>query len=97
VTPNGISENIADGIVHCFNIEPGVKTRIEIVLSPVMNRFAASDRICIHICSSAFPKHGHHLNTSESFHLAVESKLSMQQVVLGGRKGSRMVLPILLE
>jgi len=95
VTPNGVSENIADGIVRRFNLEPGVKTQIEIVLSPVLNRLAAGDMLRIHVCSSAFPKHGRHLNTSDSFHLAVEPKLSRQQVILGGSGGSRVIVPVL--
>ena len=96
VTANGTSENIADGIVRRFNLEPGIPTRIEILLSPVMNKLAAGDRLRLHVCSSAFPKHGRHLNTSEAFHLAVEPKVSRQQVILGrGDKGSHIVVPIL--
>ena len=95
VTSDGISENIADGIVRRFDLRPGVATRIDILLSPVMNRLDTGDRLRLHICSCAFPKHGRHLNTSESFHLAVETKLSKQQVILGGDKGGRMILPIL--
>jgi putative CocE/NonD family hydrolase len=95
VTANGTSENIADGIVRRFNLEPGIPTRIDMILSPVMNKLPAGDRLRLHVCSSAFPKHGRHLNTSDSFHLAVEPKLSRQQVILGGDKGSHIVVPTL--
>ena len=95
VTPDGVSENIADGIVRRFDLEPGVETKIEIELSPVMNRFTAGDRMRLHICSSAFPKHGRHLNTSDSFHLAVGEKVSKQHVILRGTGGSHVIIPIL--
>jgi putative CocE/NonD family hydrolase len=95
VTPEGVSENVAEGICRRFDLRPGTESMIEIVLSPVMNRFGPGDRLRIHICSAAFPKHGRHLNTSDSFHLATEHKLSKQQVILGGREASRVLVPIL--
>lgn len=97
LTPDGTSENIADGITRRFDLKPGLRSTIEIVLSPVMNRFAAGDRIRLHICSAAFPKHGRHLNTSDSFHLAVEHKLSKQRVILQGNEGSHVLVPLLAQ
>jgi putative CocE/NonD family hydrolase len=97
VTPNNISQNIAEGIVRRFDLQPGKRTRIEITLSPVMNRLAIGDRLRIHICSSSYPKYGRHLNTRESFHLEVErnAMLSKQRLILGGTNGSHMLIPFL--
>ena len=97
VTANGVSENIADGIVRRFDLDPGVPMKIEILLSPAMNCIDVGDRLRIHVCSSAFPKYGRHLNTSESFHLAVGHRLSKQQVQIGGEDGSRIVVPIIAD
>jgi len=97
VTPDGKSQNIADGIVRKFDLEPGRKTKIEITLSPVINRLAANDRLRIHICSAAYPKYGRHLNTRESFHLEVEGNalLSEQILFLGGDDGCEVFVPVI--
>jgi len=98
VTPNNSSQNIAEGIIRRFDLEPGKRTRIEITLSPVMNRLAIGDRLRIHICSSSYPKYGRHLNTRESFHLEVErnAMLSKQCLILGGtNNGCHVLIPIL--
>jgi len=97
VTPDGVSERNADGIIRRFDLEPNVESRIAIELSPVLNRFAAGDRMRIQICSAAFPKYGRHFNTSDSFHLAVEHKLSKQRIILKGKEGSHLLVPILKE
>jgi len=97
VTPDGRSQNIADGIVRKFDLKPGCKTNVEVTLSPVMNRLAANDRLRIDICSAAYPKYGRHLNTKELFHLEVEENamLSKQILFLGGNNGCKVFVPII--
>ena len=97
VTPDGKSYNIADGIVRKFDLKPGQKTKVEITLSPVMNRLAVNDRLRIHICSAAYPKYGRHLNTKESFHLEVEGNalLSEQILFVGGDHGCKVFVPVI--
>ena len=95
VTPDGKSVNIADGIVRRHDLKPGERTKIRLTLSPILNGLAAGDRIRIHICSSAYPKYGRHLNTRESFHLETEDNalLSEQLLFLGGEDGCRCSIP----
>lgn len=97
VTPDGISRNMSDGILRRFDLQRGVRTQIEITLSPVMNRLAVGDRFRLQICSSAFPKYGRHLNTGESFHLEVDGNamVSEQVLVLGGMEGCEVLVPVL--
>jgi len=96
VTPDGRSENIADGIVRKFDLIIGQRTNIEISLSPTMNCLGVGDRLRLQICSSAFPKYGRHLNTSEPFHLAKHSKISNQSIIVGGGdNSSEVIIPIL--
>ena len=60
VTEDGQSFNIADGIIRRFDLIRGARTKVDITLSPVLNRIAAGDRLRIQICSSAYPKYGRH-------------------------------------
>lgn len=94
-TPDGKSIRIADGIVRKRDLKPGERTKIRPTPSPILKGLAAGDRIRIHICSSAYPKYGRHLNTRESFHLETEDNalLSEQVLFLGGEDGCRCFIP----
>lgn len=97
VTPDGQSVNLADGIVRRFNLKPGRRTRVNITLSPVLNRLGAGDRFRVQICSSAYPKYGRHLNTRNSFHLEVEDNamVSEQILMVGGDNGCYATVPVI--
>ncbi|KAL9188319.1 hypothetical protein ACHAXT_006697 [Thalassiosira profunda] len=97
VITDGRSANIADGIVRRFDLTPGKRFSVEIVLAPVLNRLDAGDCLRVQICSSAYPKYGRHLNTRGSFHLEVEDNalISEQILFVGGDKGCRVVVPTL--
>ena len=79
------SENIAEGIrrVHHFEGEEKIAGcergharcfyRLEVFLSPILNRIDAGDSLRVQVTSCAYPTRGRHLNTAHApFHLALE-------------------------
>ena len=54
------------GHARCFH-------RLEVFLSPILNRIDAGDSLRVQVTSCAYPTRGRHLNTAHApFHLALE-------------------------
>ncbi len=49
VTKDGESSNLADGIVRRFDLRPGRRTGVDIILSPVLNRIGKGDRLRVQV------------------------------------------------
>ena len=75
--------------------------KIEVFLSPILNRIHAGDSLRMQVTSCAFPTRGRHLNTAHApFHLALEehARVASQEILVRGEScgvGSRVSVPIL--
>lgn len=70
------------------------KVSIEIDALPVMWTVKAGNRLRIDIKSSQFPEYAVHSNTAGVWAEQGETRIAHQTIFIGGRKGSRVLLPV---
>lgn len=105
VGPDGTAYNMRTSITTLGYrnglLEPRVsykknkKVSIEIVALPMMWTVKAGNRLRIDIKSSQFPEYAVHSNTAGVWAEQGETRIARQTVFLGGKKGSRVILPII--
>jgi hypothetical protein len=103
VTPEGESYNMRtsiatlgyrDGLLEprvAYN--PGKKVELEIVALPVIWNVKKGNRLRLDIKSSNFPEYAVHSNYAGVWAEQGQTRVAKQNVFVGGRKGSRLVLP----
>ena len=101
--PDGYHLNISDGIVRAryrsFSgkaelLEPGKAYRVDIVLEPTSNVFAAGHRIRLDISSSNFPRFDVNPNTGEPVGRHTRTETADNTVYHDAVRPSHVVLPV---
>lgn len=94
VDENGLSLNIADGIVR-LESEPGAITEVEVDLWSTSIVFRAGHRMRVHVTSSSFPRWDRNLNTTVPVAAATESRIAHQRVHHDRKHPSAVILPVI--
>lgn len=89
VGPDGVSRNIADGIVRAV-ATPGEFTEQVVDLWSTSHVFLAGHRIRVQVTSSSFPRWDRNLNTGDG----LRSQAAHQEVAHDAARLSRVVLPV---
>lgn len=90
VGPDGVSRNIADGIVRAV-ATPGEFTEQVVDLWSTSSVFRAGHRIRVQVTSSNFPRWDRNLNTGDG----LRSQAAHQEIAHDGTRLSRIVLPVI--
>lgn len=94
VDENGVSRNVADGIVRVRAATPGEAAEHVVDLWSTSIVFRAGHRIRVQVTSSNFPRWDRNLNTGEPEETATTARVAHQQVFHDAARPSRIVLPI---
>ncbi|MET9461279.1 CocE/NonD family hydrolase [Streptomyces canus] len=94
VDENGVSRNVADGIVRVRAATPGEAAEHVVDLWSTSIVFRAGHRIRVQITSSNFPRWDRNLNTGEPEETATTGRVAHQQVFHDPARPSRIVLPV---
>jgi putative CocE/NonD family hydrolase len=103
VLPDGRAWNVADGIRRLRTyrsyerpqpVTPGRVVPLEIDLGPTDTLFRAGWRVRLEVSSSNFPRFDRNPNTGASFGTGTELRPADNEVLLGGRHSSELLLPI---
>ncbi|WP_329280316.1 CocE/NonD family hydrolase [Streptomyces sp. NBC_01451] len=94
VDENGVSRNVADGIVRVRAATPGEAAEHVVDLWSTSIVFRAGHRIRVQVTSSNFPRWDRNLNTGEPEESATTSRVARQQVFHDPARPSRIVLPV---
>ncbi|CAM5451596.1 putative Cocaine esterase [Streptomyces afghaniensis 772] [Streptomyces afghaniensis] len=94
VDENGVSRNVADGIVRVRAATPGEAAEhvVDLWLTSIV--FRAGHRIRVQVTSSNFPRWDRNLNTGEPEESATTARVARQQVFHDPARPSRIVLPV---
>ena len=105
VTPEGESYNMRtsiatlgyrDGLLEPrVAYKPGKKVELEIVALPVIWNVKKGNRLRLDVKSSNFPEYAVHSNYAGVWAEQGQTRVAKQNVFVGGRKGSRLVLPLI--
>ncbi|MGP3920360.1 CocE/NonD family hydrolase [Nonomuraea sp. 10N515B] len=93
VDDNGVSRNVADGIVR-VRATPGEPAEHVVDLWSTSIVFRAGHRIRLQVASSNFPRWDRNLNTGEPEDSATTARVARQQVFHDPARPSRVVLPV---
>jgi putative CocE/NonD family hydrolase len=93
VDTDGVSRNVADGIVR-VHVTPDQPGECDVDLWSTSIVFPAGHRIRIHITSSNFPRWDRNLNTGEPPQTATAMKMANQTVFHDAARPSRIILPV---
>ena len=77
--------------------KPGEKVELEIVALPVIWKVSKGNRLRIDIKSSNFPEYAVHSNYAGVWALQGRTRVANQIIFVGGKDGSRVILPLLGE
>ena len=77
--------------------KPGKKVELEIVALPVIWKVSKGNRLRIDIKSSNFPEYAVHSNYAGVWALQGRTRVAHQNIFVGGKDGSRVILPLLGE
>ncbi|WP_327731614.1 CocE/NonD family hydrolase [Streptomyces sp. NBC_00487] len=94
VDENGVSRNVADGIVRVRAATPGEPAEHVVDLWSTSIVFRAGHRIRVQITSSNFPRWDRNLNTGEPEESATTARVARQHVFHDPTRPSRIVLPV---
>ncbi|WP_246101524.1 CocE/NonD family hydrolase [Streptomyces cyaneus] len=94
VDENGVSRNVADGIVRVRAATPGEAAEHVVDLWSTSIVFRTGHRIRVQITSSNFPRWDRNLNTGEPEENATTARVARQQVFHDPARPSRIVLPV---
>jgi putative CocE/NonD family hydrolase len=94
VDENGVSRNVADGIVRVRAATPGEAAEHVVDLWSTSIVFRAGHRIRVQVTSSNFPRWDRNLNTGEPEETATTARVAHQQVFHDPARPSRIVLPV---
>jgi putative CocE/NonD family hydrolase len=94
VDENGVSRNVADGIVRVRSVTPGEAAEHVVDLWSTSIVFRAGHRIRVQVTSSNFPRWDRNLNTGEPEESATTARVARQQVFHDPARLSRIVLPV---
>ncbi|MER5225235.1 CocE/NonD family hydrolase [Streptomyces flaveus] len=94
VDENGVSRNVADGIVRVRAATPGEAAEHVVDLWSTSIVFRAGHRIRVQVTSSNFPRWDRNLNTGEPEENATTARVARQQVFHDPARPSRIVLPV---
>lgn len=94
VDENGVSRNVADGIVRVRAATPGEAAEHVVDLWSTSVVFRAGHRIRVQVTSSNFPRWDRNLNTGEPEESATTTRVAHQQVFHDPARPSRIVLPV---
>ncbi|WP_405467767.1 CocE/NonD family hydrolase [Streptomyces canus] len=94
VDENGVSRNVADGIVRVRAATPGEAAEHVVDLWSTSIVFRAGHRIRVQVTSSNFPRWDRNLNTGEPEETATTGWVARQQVFHDPARPSRIVLPV---
>ncbi|MFD3613644.1 CocE/NonD family hydrolase [Streptomyces sp. NPDC058676] len=95
VDENGVSLNVADGIVRVRAAAPGEAAEHVVDLWSTSIVFRAGHRIRVQVTSSNFPRWDRNLNTGEPEETATTARVAHQQVFHDPARPSRIVLPVI--
>lgn len=94
VDENGVSRNVADGIVRVRAATPGEAAENVVDLWSTSIVFRAGHRIRVQVTSSNSPRWDRNLNTGEPEETATTGRVARQQVFHDPACPSRIVLPV---
>jgi putative CocE/NonD family hydrolase len=94
VDENGVSRNVADGIVRVRAATPGEAAEHVVDLWSTSIVFRTGHRIRVQVTSSNFPRWDRNLNTGEPEENATTARVARQQVFHDPARPSRIVLPV---
>ncbi|MDQ1033250.1 putative CocE/NonD family hydrolase [Streptomyces umbrinus] len=94
VDENGVSRNVADGIVRVRAATPGEATEHVVDLWSTSIVFRTGHRIRVQVTSSNFPRWDRNLNTGEPEESATTARVARQQVFHDPARPSRIILPV---
>ncbi|MDX2549034.1 CocE/NonD family hydrolase [Streptomyces sp. WI04-05B] len=94
VDENGVSRNVADGIVRVRAATPGEAAEHVVDLWSTSIVFRAGHRIRVQVTSSNFPRWDRNLNTGEPEESATTARVARQQVFHDPARPSRVILPV---
>jgi uncharacterized protein len=106
VAPDGVSHNIADGIVrmryrdsleHAEFIKPGKIYKVDVDLWATSNVFLAGHRLRLDIAGSNFPRFDRNLNTQESPETGAQTTKATNRVYHDATHPSALILPVMNE
>lgn len=106
VYPDGRAFNLVEGITRMryrhdvtapAPMRPGEIYRISIDLDSTSNWFGPGHRIRLEVSSSNFPRFDRNLNTGADNAATADYRIANNQVYLGGRHRSRLILPLVKE
>ncbi|MFI5681128.1 CocE/NonD family hydrolase [Streptomyces cellulosae] len=96
VDENGVSRNVADGIVRVRAATPGEPAEHVVDLWSTSIVFRAGHRIRLQVTSSNFPRWDRNLNTGEPEDSATTARVARQQIFHDPARPSRIVLPVVV-
>ncbi|MDX3571066.1 CocE/NonD family hydrolase [Streptomyces sp. ID05-47C] len=94
VDEDGVSRNVADGIVRVRAATPGEPAEHAVDLWSTSIVFRVGHRIRVQVTSSNFPRWDRNLNTGEPEESATVARVARQQVFHDSTRPSRIVLPV---
>ncbi|WP_274383870.1 CocE/NonD family hydrolase [Saccharothrix deserti] len=94
VDENGVSRNVADGIVRVRAATPGEAAEHVVDLWSTSIVFRAGHRIRVQVTSSNVPRWDRNLNTGEPEESATTARVARQQVFHDPARPSHIVLPV---
>ncbi|OUD05022.1 CocE/NonD family hydrolase [Streptomyces swartbergensis] len=94
VDENGVSRNVADGIVRVRAATPGEAAEHVVDLWSTSIVFRTGHRIRVQVTSSNFPRWDRNLNTGEPEESATTARAARQRVFHDPARPSRIVLPV---
>lgn len=107
VTPSGETYNMRtsiatlgyrDGLLKPrVPYRPGERVELEIEALPILWNVKKGNSLRLDIKSSNFPEYAVHSNYAGVWALQGKTRVARQQVYVGGKKGSRMVIPLMPE
>ncbi|MEU9172903.1 CocE/NonD family hydrolase [Streptomyces sp. NPDC048420] len=95
VNENGVSRNVADGIVRVRAATLGEAAEHVVDLWSTSIVFRAGHRIRVQVTSSNFPRWDRNLNTGEPEESATTVRVARQQVFHDPARTSRIILPVM--
>ncbi|MFG1667766.1 CocE/NonD family hydrolase [Streptomyces sp. Y7] len=93
VDPEGVSLNVADGIVR-VDTTPGEFAEHIVDLWSTSHVFRAGHRLRVHVTSSNFPRWDRNLNTGEPLDSGTDFRPARQDIAHDTARPSRVVLPV---
>ena len=82
------------GLFRDDPIRPGEMVEYRLSVGHTAHTFLPGHRVCVQITSSMFPKHNRNLNTGLSNTTTTGFVCAKQQILLGGKDGTRLLLPV---